>query len=133
MDGDYFMRKGYAHLYDQHFDLAREAFLQAIACNPTNPDYYFHASVTLHRNGQLQEALTLAERAATLCPENDLYRQHREEVIASLLVEDAKHWLSKRRYEEALRCYAEAKMWDPLNEQASLGSEHLQSYGEEGI
>lgn len=119
MSGEQYLKAAYAYLYIHDFERAREAFERAIACDPENPTYYFRASVTAHRSGQLALAKKWAIEATTKNPNHPLYRQHLATVESSIAVQRAIQELEINHREEAFSALEEALAYDPLNTEAS--------------
>ncbi|MDP9728154.1 hypothetical protein ACOJUR_09475 [Alicyclobacillus tolerans] len=126
MNGEDYLQEGYAYLYEQNFYRAEQSFLQAILCDPSNPEYYFHASVTMHRNQAYQKALQLAQISVELAPDCELYAQNLQEIVASILVQNAYRALSNGNKLQAAKDFAEACLRDPFNVEAFHGYEYLQ-------
>jgi tetratricopeptide (TPR) repeat protein len=118
MSGEQYLKAAYAYLYIHEFERAREAFQQAIACDPENPTYYFRASVTAHRSGQLQLAKQWATQAIERNPYLALYQQHLASVESSLAVLRAKEAQAQNQKSEAFGALEEALAYDPLNTEA---------------
>lgn len=131
MSGERFIHSAYAYLYIGSFERAELAFSRAIEMEPDNPEPYFLASITAHRNQSYEEALQLAQKATELAPEETLYRAHLNTVQASLLVEQAKSAYIQGDTACALRMYQSAIESDPLHDEArSQLSELCQLYPE---
>lgn len=125
MNSDRHLQIGYAYLYIRDFARAAQAFEEAIVQDPTNPECYFHASMTAHRNNLLDLAEQRAIQALQLDATNPLYRQHLEEVIASKLVLEAEQEVEHGNILGAKQKLLEAIERDPLNHQAEMQLHHL--------
>lgn len=125
MTSERFVQAAYAYLFIGDYHEVKAAFQRAIAAEPNNSQLYFHASITAHRNGDLQEAHTLATKAVSLCPENDLYRSNVAAIYASVCVEHGKSAYFAGRTVEAFQYFRLAQAADPLNEEADTFSQKL--------
>jgi tetratricopeptide (TPR) repeat protein len=121
---DRWLNTAYSYLFIRDFDKAMDVFRNAICSNPQNPAYYFHASITAVRSGNLTEAIIWAESAKTLEPDNDLYKQHWHVIRAKLLVKDGLEMLQRGRLAEAQHLFASALSHDPLNQEAEYFVSH---------
>jgi tetratricopeptide (TPR) repeat protein len=128
MFGDRWLKTAYAYLYIRDFARATESFRRAIECEPDNPAYYFHASVTALRNGHLVLAHEWAQYAVNLEGDNALYQEHLEVVEASMYVESAQNALREGKYEDAVGWFQQALESDPLNTEAAASLERLQPF-----
>lgn len=115
VSGEQYMKAAYAYLYIRDFASAVEAFQRAIACDPENPAYYFRASVTAHRSEQLDLARMWAEEAVALDPENALYRQHLDVILASIAFKQGVQAILNGNYDDAKAWLEAAAAHDPLN------------------
>lgn len=115
MEGEQFLRAAYAYLYIHDFERAAMAFEKAIASDPDNPEYYFHASITLLRSGNKERALFLAQRAVQLEPENQLYQEHVKMVESSILTEDGQRALERGELDVAREMFNSALERNPLD------------------
>jgi tetratricopeptide (TPR) repeat protein len=121
---DRWLKTAYSYLFIRDFEKAMDTFRNAICSNPQNPAYYFHASITAVRSGNLSEAIAWAEAATTLEPDNDLYMQHWHVIRARLLVKEGLEMLQCGRLAEAQELFASALNHDPLNEDAEYFVSH---------
>lgn len=131
MSGDLLIRSAYAYLYIGSFERAKLAFEQAIETDPNNPETYFLASITAHRNACYEEALEWVSKALDLAPESTLYQAHLDTVRASLLVEQAKAAYIQGNTEAAVALYQDALAFDPLHDEARSQLEELSQFNKE--
>ncbi len=118
MRGEQFLKAAYAYLFIHDFEHAKKAFEQAIACDPENPLYYFHASITAIRSEELDVAMNWATRAVNLEPDNELYGQHLNVVQATILNRNGREACLNGNTKLAKQQFTMALMLDPLNEDA---------------
>ncbi len=118
MQGEHYLKAAYAYLYIRDFEHAQEAFEKAIASDPFNALYYFHASITALRSEDFDLAMTWALRAAKLEPDNPMYKQHLDVVMAAIYNRDARTAFLNGDVDEAMKRFKSALELDPLNEEA---------------
>lgn len=129
MISDIWLRTAYSYLYIRDFDGAKRTFQEAIVNHPNHAEYHFHASVTAFRSHDYDFALETAVAASQLEPDNELYLAHVDIVRSAQLVTIGRAKLSIGEWDEARRCFVEALERDPLNEQAHIGLQMLQTEG----
>lgn len=122
---DRFIQAAYAYLYVGLFDEAMDAFARAIEANPSRPEPYFHASVTAHRNGNLDDALRFALQAMKLAPEEPLYEDNWRAIWASQLAESGRLAFFDGDTSRAVQLYREALAHDPLHLEARRQLEEI--------
>lgn len=125
MSGENYLKSAYAYLYIRDFERAAEAFQRAIESEPENPEYYFHASVTALRNECYNLALEWSARAHELAPDNALYQEHHQVVIASQLTREGQALLLEGNDTAALVRFEQALKHDPLNQDAIIAYQRL--------
>lgn len=122
MDGAACLRQAYDAIFHGDFESAAAWFERAIQREPDNASYYYKASITLARSGNLTAAERYAKRAAELDPEDPVYAMHVGALKARRLVSEARGLLElpnpePARAEALLR---EAETLDPLSSEAKL-------------
>lgn len=125
--GEQYLRAAYAYLYIRDFQRAETAFEQAIASDPDNPQYYFHASITALRSEHRDKALFLAKEALRLQPENELYQEHVKVVEAAILTVDGQQALEKGNIALAREHFHRALERNPLDNTAADALASLES------
>lgn len=125
VSGEQFLRAAYAYLYIRDFDKAAKAFASAIESDPENPEYYFHASITEMRSGHYERALTLAQTAARLSPDNELHREHVKLVESAILTAEGERGLENGHFEQARENFQSALLYNPLNQTAAEALERM--------
>jgi tetratricopeptide (TPR) repeat protein len=120
MLGERWLKTAYSYLYIRDFPKAADSFARAIHCDPTNPLYYFHGSMTALRNDNLAQALDWAEKAVELDPHNHLYEEHLGVVKSRLLMVEAQVAIAQSRMDRAKQLLEEALAVDPLNADALM-------------
>jgi tetratricopeptide (TPR) repeat protein len=125
MQGDQYLRAAYGYLYIRDFLHAKEAFEKAIAANPDNALYYFHASITALRNDLFDLAIIWAMRATELEPDNPMYQQHVDIVQAAIYHREAQEAFANGDFERAIEQFQAALDLDPLNDEALRVLERL--------
>ena len=118
MQGDQYLRAAYGYLYIRDFKHAKEAFERAIAADPENALYYFHASITALRNDLFELAMSWAERAVKLEPDNPMYQQHVDIVRSGVYHREAQTAFANGDFEHAIAQFQAALELDPLNDEA---------------
>jgi tetratricopeptide (TPR) repeat protein len=130
MFGERWLKTAYSYLYIRDFARATESFRRAIECEPENPTYYFHASLTALRNGYEELAMQWAETAVLLAPGNASYQEHLGVVRGSALAEAGHVAYRDGRYAEAKQLFQRALSFDPLNDEAVCALDKLGYSGE---
>lgn len=125
VSGERFLRAAYAYLYIRDFDRAAKAFESAIESDPDNPQYYFHASITEMRSEHYDRALALAQTAARLSPENELFAEHVKLVESTILTVEGERGLENGHLEEARERFQSALQYNPLNQTAADALERI--------
>lgn len=123
MDGKKQIQKAYESILGNDFERAIEWFEQAIRLEPSNAEYSYKLSITYARSGKLKPALTYAERACSLDPEQDSYRFHLQHLQALDFVRHAEKLADaggSKRLKLAVRLLNEAVAKDPLCLEAHL-------------
>jgi tetratricopeptide (TPR) repeat protein len=118
MQGEEYLRAAYGYLYIRDFEHAREAFEKAIAADPENALYYFHASITALRNDLYDLAMMWATQAAELEPHNPMYQQHVDIVLAAIYNREAQIAYTNGDLNRAREQFRAALELDPLNDEA---------------
>lgn len=131
MLGERWLKAAYSYLYIRDFARAVESFEKAIEADPTNPDYYFRASVTALRNDDVLRAKNWAQSAVHLAPANPLFEEHLAVVEAVLLMQQGEIAEREGRYDSAFKLYEEAYTRDPLNHDAERACARLACPGAE--
>lgn len=126
--GEGYMKAAYAYLYIRDFARASEAFKRAIESDPTNPTYYFRASVTAHRNGLHELALEFAKQAVEIAPSNALYQSHLDIVEAAILVLEGQAAILEGNMSQAVASFESALERDPLNTDARVALERTKGW-----
>lgn len=122
MDGDTCLRQAYEAIFAGDFELALSWFQQAIQIEPDNPAYYYKASITCARSGKHTQAMTYAQRAVDLDPEDKTYRLHLRMITSRQRMIDARNALSSKPpdIEKSIMWLREAVHLDPLSPEARL-------------
>lgn len=120
MDGEAYVRQAYEAILQGDFELALHGFQQAIAADPNNASYYYKGSVTCARSGKLPLAMTYAQKALELNPDDPTYKLHYRTVQAKQRVHEVRNRLQLANPNLA-QCAAdlkEAARLDPLSVEA---------------
>jgi len=122
MEGKLFMQKAYECIIRQDFEMAIEAFEQAVNHEPTNAFYRYSLSITYARSNKLNKAIEHAEEACRLAPLSNNYRLHLQTLKAKDYLHQAEQWLYKDhiRLGEAESLLKRARELDPLSIEAHL-------------
>ncbi|MCL6637312.1 MAG: tetratricopeptide repeat protein, partial [Alicyclobacillus sp.] len=115
------VKVAHAYLYIGDFARAREAFAKAIQDNPENPECYLFASVTALRNGEYELALSWAQTAARLAPDDRLCQAHVRIVAATCLTAAGERLALAGDTAAAHDCFEAALQLDPGNATARSG------------
>lgn len=122
MDGEGYVRQAYEAIMQGDFELALLEFQHAIAADPGNASYYYKGSVTCARSGKLQLAMTYAQKALELNPDDPTYKLHYRTVQAKQRVHDVRNrlQLALPNLGECAMELKEATRLDPLSAEAFL-------------
>ncbi|MFD0670387.1 tetratricopeptide repeat protein [Cohnella sp. GCM10027633] len=122
MNGEAYLRQAYEAILKGDFELALHGFQLAIAAEPGNASYYYKGSVTCMRSGKLPLAMSYAQKALELMPDDPTYKLHYRTVKAKQLIAETKGRLAMA-LPNADACIAdlkEATELDPLSVEAFL-------------
>ncbi|MFC5531779.1 tetratricopeptide repeat protein [Cohnella yongneupensis] len=122
MDGEVFVRQAYEAILQGDFELALHWFQQAIAAEPSNAAYYYKGSVTCARSGKLPLAMTYAQKAVELKPDDPTYKLHYRTIKAKQRITEARFRLQTAlpNLDKCLDELKEATELDPLSDEAFL-------------
>ena len=85
MASERWIAKAYKAILDGDFQQAVVCFEEAVRLEPDNAEFHYKLSVTCSRSGRLDRALSAAQKAAELAPENVVYREQLQQVMAKEL------------------------------------------------
>ncbi|BBI33229.1 tetratricopeptide repeat protein [Cohnella abietis] len=122
MDGETCLRQAYEAIFHGDFELAIYWFGQAIAIEPENAAYHYRGSITCARSGKLKLALTYAERAVQLDPNDSSYQLNLRMILSRQKIIEARGLLASASpdIEKSLELLQEAAKLDPLSAEARL-------------
>ncbi|MDF2938626.1 MAG: hypothetical protein K0Q90_3999, partial [Paenibacillaceae bacterium] len=82
MNGAEAIQRAYEAILRSDFEAAVEWFLEAVAQEPENPDYYYRLSITCARSDKLQAALGYAREALKRSNGESVYQLHLDYLLA---------------------------------------------------
>ncbi|WP_138492939.1 tetratricopeptide repeat protein [Paenibacillus pinistramenti] len=134
MKADDLLNKAYRCILDNDFEGAISWFEQAIAIEPERADIRYRCSITYARSDKLDQAISKAEEAIRLDPDEASYKLHFQRLQAKDLMRQAVRKLQFRQDNdfgeaaEAAVLLEQAARLDPLSAEAQVWL--ALSYGE---
>jgi tetratricopeptide (TPR) repeat protein len=121
MNGAEAIQRAYEAILKSDFEAAVEWFLEAVALEPDNPDYYYRLSITCARSDKLPAALNYAREALRLSAE-PVYQLHLDYLLAKEKAVQAEACLKQggSQLYLAVTLLKEAILLDPLSVEARL-------------
>jgi tetratricopeptide (TPR) repeat protein len=122
MDGETCLRQAYEAIFHGDFESAVFWFGQAIDMEPDNAEYHYRGSITCARSGKLSLAMTYAQRAVELNPNEQSYQLNLRTMMARHKITAARQLLEMPNpdLEQSVAHLKEAAYLDPLSAEARL-------------
>ncbi len=122
MNGAEAIQRAYEAILKSDFEAAVEWFLEAVALEPDNPDYYYRLSITCARSDKLPAALSYAREALRLSAAEPVYQLHLDYLLAKEKAVQAEACLKQggSQLYLAVTLLKEAIRLDPLSVEARL-------------